>query len=70
MDNQNHIDEMQLSKEVIKVDETHTITLIERLDAESKRTLNALVQSVLTTQQDNDKEKLALIAEKRRLVAD
>jgi hypothetical protein len=44
--------------------------LIERLDAESKRTLNALVQSVLTTQQDNDKEKLALIAEKRRLVAD
>jgi hypothetical protein len=40
----------KFSPEIIKVDESHTITLIEQLDAESKRTLNALVQSVLLTQ--------------------
>ena len=35
-----------------------TISLIESLDNESKKILNALVQSVLTTQQENDKDKL------------
>lgn len=58
------------SQEVVRVDETQTISLIERLDPESKRTLNALVQSVLMTQQDNDKQKLSLITEKRKLVAE
>lgn len=53
----------------MKVDEKNTIHLIEKLDAESKKTLNALVQSVLMTQQDNDKEKLMLITEKRNIVA-
>ena len=45
-----------------------TISLIESLDNESKKILNALVQSVLTTQQENDKDKLQLLAHKRQLL--
>lgn len=30
--------------------------------------LNALVQSVLVTQKENEKEKLTIIAEKRKLI--
>ena len=50
------------------VDEMGTITLIESLDNESKKVLNALVQSVLTTQQENDKDKLDLLAHRRALL--
>ena len=42
----------------VEVDEIGTIHLIESLDPESKKILNALVQSVLLTQQENDKDKL------------
>ena len=45
-----------------------TISLIESLDNESKKILNALVQSVLTTQQENDKDKLQLLSQKRLLL--
>ena len=38
-----------------------TIHLIDSLDPESKKVLNSLVQSVLVTQQDNDKNKLELL---------
>ena len=38
-----------MSEQIIKVDESKTIKLIEVLDVESKKTLNALVQSVLMT---------------------
>lgn len=52
----------------MRVDGESTIYLIERLDDQSKKTLNALVQSVLLTQQDNDKEKLLMLAEKRKII--
>ena len=52
----------------MKVDGESTMHLIERLDDHSKKTLNALVQSVLMTQQDNDKEKLMMLAEKRKII--
>ena len=45
-----------------------TIHLIESLDAASKKILNGLVQSVLLTQQENDKDKLSLLTQKRELV--
>ena len=45
-----------------------TIHLIDSLDPEAKKVLNSLVQSVLVTQQENDKNKLDLIAKKRALV--
>jgi len=38
-----------------------TINLIESLDPESKKVLNALVQSVLVTQQENEKEKIQVL---------
>ena len=52
-----------------EVDEMGTIHLIESLDPESKKVLNALVQSVLITQQENDKDKLSLLKNKRQIVA-
>ena len=45
-----------------------TINLIEKLDPQSKRQLNALVQSVLQTQQENEKDKLQLLSHKRQLI--
>ena len=45
-----------------------TIHLIETLDADSKKLLNGLVQSVLVTQMENDKDKLSLLAQKRKIV--
>ena len=45
-----------------------TIHLIDNLDPESKKVLNSLVQSVLVTQQENDKNKLDLLGQKRALV--
>ena len=50
------------------VDEMGTIHLIDSLDPESKKVLNSLVQSVLVTQQDNDKNKLELLGQKRVLI--
>ena len=45
-----------------------TIHLIDSLDPESKKVLNSLVQSVLVTQQRNDKNKLELIGQRRALI--
>lgn len=39
-------------------EEMGTINLIESLDPDSKKLLNSLVQSVLVTQQENEKERL------------
>ena len=47
----------------LEVDEMGTIHLIETLDADSKKVLNGLVQSVLVTQMENDKDKLGLLAQ-------
>ena len=52
----------------VEVDEIGTIHLIESLDPESKKILNSLVQSVLLTQQENDKDKLQLLSHKRQIV--
>ena len=54
----------------LEVDEMGTIHLIETLDADSKKLLNGLVQSVLVTQMENDKDKLSLLAQKRKIVQD
>ena len=56
------------AKANVEVDEMGTIHLIDSLDPEAKKVLNSLVQSVLVTQQENDKNKLDLIAKKRALV--
>lgn len=53
----------------IEVDEMGTIHLIDSLDPESKKVLNSLVQSVLVTQQENDKDKLELLGMKRKLIS-
>ena len=45
-----------------------TIHLIDSLDPESKKVLNSLVQSVLVTQQENDKNKLEMIGKKKALI--
>ena len=45
-----------------------TIKLIDSLDPESKKVLNSLVQSVLITQQENDKNKLELMRQERQLI--
>ena len=52
----------------LEVDEMGTIHLIETLDPDSKKLLNGLVQSVLVTQLENDKDKLGLLAQKRMVV--
>ena len=51
-----------------EVDEMGTIHLIDSLQPESKKILNSLVQSVLVTQQENDKNKLELIGKKKALI--
>ena len=43
--------------------------MIDSLDPESKKVLNSLVQSVLITQQENEKQKLELLGKKRSLIA-
>ena len=48
--------------------EEGTIHLIESLNPESKKILNALVQSVLVTQQENDKDKLQILHQRRLLL--
>lgn len=45
-----------------------TINLIESLDPESKKMLNSLVQSVLATQQDTEKERLEVLQVRRQLI--
>ena len=50
------------------VDEMGTIHLIDSLDPDSKKVLNSLVQSVLVTQQENDKKKLEVLGQKRALI--
>ena len=55
-------------KDNVEVDEMGTIHLIDSLDPEAKKVLNSLVQSVLVTQQENDKNKLELLAKKRELI--
>jgi len=50
------------------VDEMGTIHLIDSLDPDSKKVLNSLVQSVLVTQQENDKHKLDLLGQKRAMI--
>ena len=52
----------------MELDELGTIHLIDSLDPKSKKVLNSLVQSVLITQQENDKNKLELLGQKRELV--
>ena len=52
----------------VEVDEMGTIHLIDSLDPESKKVLNSLVQSVLVTQQENDKNKLEMIGKKKALI--
>ena len=52
----------------IDVDEMGTIHLIDSLHPESKKVLNSLVQSVLVTQQENDKKKLEIIGQKRAFI--
>ena len=54
--------------EDFEVDEVGTIHLIDSLDPESKKVLNSLVQSVLITQQENEKQKLDLLGKKRALI--
>lgn len=54
--------------EDFEVDEVGTIHLIDSLDPESKKVLNSLVQSVLITQQENEKQKLDLLGKKRTLI--
>ena len=44
--------------------------LIDRLDSKSKNVLNSLVRSVLITQQENEKEKVRLLARHRALLED
>ena len=51
-----------------RTDELKTINLIESLEPEAKKMLNALVQSVLTTQKENESEKIMIIAKKRQLI--
>ena len=45
-----------------------TIHLIDSLQPASKKILNSLVQSVLVTQQENDRNKLDLIGQKKALI--
>lgn len=42
--------------------------MIESLDLDSKKLLNQLVQTVLVTQQENEHERLAVLATKRKIV--
>lgn len=42
--------------------------MIEKLDQDSKNMLNSLVQSVIATQQANEKDKLEILAAKRKLI--
>ena len=48
--------------------ELATVNLIESLHTDSKKILNSLVQSVLEGQQSNDREKLGIFAQKRKLL--
>ena len=60
--------QMKPKSEDLEVDEMGTIHLIESLDSKSKKILNGLVQSVLLTQHENDKDKLSLLTQKRQIV--
>ena len=45
-----------------------TLNLIDALDEQSKNVLNALVQSVIKTQKENDNDKMQLIKHRKQLI--
>ena len=45
-----------------RTDELKTVNIIENLKPESKNLLNSLVQSVIATQQETEKDKLEVLA--------
>ena len=50
------------------MDEMKTLNLIDALDEQSKNVLNALVQSVIKTQKENDNDKMQLIKHRKQLI--
>ena len=57
-----------IKSEDLEVDEAGTVSLIEHLDETNRKILNGLVQGVLQSQKENDKDKLQILTKKRKLI--
>ena len=54
--------------EDLEVDESGTVNLIEQLDETNRKILNGLVQGVLQSQKENDRDKLQILTKQRKLI--